>query len=163
MERNIKIKQHYLDKFFSVLLVGLCVYMYFAIKEFSAYGAVFPRYINMILSVLAVVYFAKSWIFPLQKESYKEAVTSLIENHLSFLIVFPITVLYVFFLIGNVGFLVSSVIYTFIVIFLIKRARNELSQKLIFNYFLFSLVFNVLVYYVFRHLLAIRLPTGIFI
>lgn len=163
MEKNIPIKQHYLDKFFSVLLVGLCVYLYFAIKEFSAYGAVFPRYISMVLSVLSAIYFVKSWIPPLQKESYKEAASSLIESHWSFLIIFPITIVYIFVLIGNVGFLVSSVFYTFIVILLIKKVRRELNLKLVINYLFFSLAFNVLVYYVFRHLLAIRLPTGIFI
>lgn len=163
MEKSILIKQQYLDRFFSVLLLGLCVYLFLAIKEFSAYGAVFPRYISIILSVLSVIYFVKSWVPILQKKSYKEVTGSLIESHFSFLIVFPITILYVFVLIGNIGFLVSSVFYTFVVILAIKKVRNEFSLKTFFIYLLFSLTFNVLVYYVFRHLLGIRLPAGIFI
>lgn len=162
MEKRIRIKQQYLDRLFSILLLGSCAYMYFAIKDFSTHGAVFPRYISTILAVLSVIYFLKTWVPPLQKKFYKEAYIPLIENHFSFFVIFSATALYIFVFIRSLGFLFSSFFYTFLVILIIKNIRKEFNVKTFFVYLIFSLSFNVFVYYVFRKLLGIRLPTGIF-
>ncbi len=165
MDKSISISHRHVDRVLSLLLVLFCGYLFMAVRDFSPYGAVFPKYINMALSVLAVIYFLKSWIpMFLKKDDGRETGRYLfIDDYPSFLIAFPLTVIYIFVLLSGIGFLTSSIIYTISVIFLIKKFRGELDLRNFVVYLFFSLVFSALVYYIFRYLLSIRLPRGMFI
>ncbi len=163
MDKHIQIRMIYMDRLVSIILVLLCVYVYFAVQDFSKYSAVFPKYINTVFSFFVGIYFLKSWFMPFDKEKIEDTMSTLVDNKFSFFVIFPSTIVYIFIFIPYTGFLVSSFFYTLLVICTIKISRNEFNLKVFFNYMLFSLIFNITVYYIFRNLLNVRLPAGVFI
>lgn len=164
MDKSIQIRQQHADRLISLLLLALCAYLFSLIRDFSFYGSVFPHYINIVLSILSVVYFIKSWIIPLRKRSTEqEAPCRLVDDYPSFVIVFPLTLVYVFFLLNFLGFLTSSIVFSASMILAIKIIRKERNAQKLLLYFFFAGAFSFAVFYVFRYLLLIRLPTGMFI
>jgi len=163
VQKTFDVTQKNTDRLISLILLFFCVFLYREIQQYSPYGRVFPNAIILILAVFSVVYFFRSWITLFtSKVGPQEELYRMVEDYPSFLIAFPLTMIYVFYLLTFLGFFTSSFVFAAAVILSIKIVRNEYNWKVLLIYFIFSGLFSYVVYYVFRYMLRIRLPSGIF-
>lgn len=143
-----------LDKIFSVVLCMLCAIVYYSASKFdmSYIGDTglgpdfFPKVISVILFVLGVLIFISSG---------KDKTVEKNPNVKYTLMTIGIFAVYIV-LIGKIGYLVSTILFSFAIISLLKK--NSIILKVIY-----SIVFPVGLYLLFTYAFKVSLPTGIFI
>lgn len=143
-----------LDKIFSVVLCMICAIVYYSASKFdmSYIGDTglgpdfFPKVISIILFVLGVLIFVSSG---------KDKKVEKNPNVKYTLITIGIFAVYIV-LIGKIGYLVSTILFSFAIISLLKK--NSIVLKVIY-----SIVFPVGLYLLFTYAFKVSLPTGIFI
>lgn len=141
-----------LEKIFSIILCVISGIVIYSANRFdmsyigdSGLGPdFFPKVIAVILIILSVLLF-------LSKDKTKQ------ENHnikytMMVIIIFAIYI----FMIGKLGYLVSTILFSFTIISILKK--NSIILKIIY-----SLIFPIGLYLLFTYIFKVSLPTGIFI
>lgn len=143
-----------LDKIFSVVLCMLCAIVYYSASKFdmSYIGDTglgpdfFPKVISVILFVLGVLIFISSG---------KDKTVEKNPNVKYTLMTIGIFAVYIV-LIGKIGYLVSTILFSFAIISLLKK--DSIVLKVVY-----SIIFPVGLYLLFTYAFKVSLPTGIFI
>lgn len=141
-----------LEKIFSIILCLVSIIIIYSANKFdmsyigdSGLGPdFFPKIIAIILIILsALLFFSKDKI---KQQNHNIKYTLII------IIAFAIYV----FVIGKLGYLVSTILFSFIVISILKK--NSIILKIVY-----SLIFPIGLYLLFTYVFKVSLPTGIFI
>lgn len=143
-----------LDKIFSVVLCMICAIVYYSASKFdmSYIGDTglgpdfFPKVISVVLFILGVLIFISSG------KDKKVEKNPNVKYTLTTIGIFAIYIV----LIGKIGYLVSTILFSFTIISLLKK--NSIVLKVIY-----SIVFPVGLYLLFTYAFKVSLPTGIFI
>lgn len=143
-----------LDKIFSVVLCMICAIVYYSASKFdmSYIGDTglgpdfFPKVISIILFVLGVLIFISSG---------KDKKVEKNPNAKYTLVTIGVFAVYIV-LIGKIGYLVSTILFSFAIISLLKK--DSIVLKVIY-----SIVFPAGLYLLFTYAFKVSLPTGIFI
>mgnify|MGYP000102449296 CR=1 FL=1 len=162
-EKQFGISEKVADKIISVLLIVFCIFVYWKISNYGRYGAIFPFMVNSGIILFSFLYFLNSWV-PFFVKRRKESKQCQLINHGPSLIISIIgLVLYVYFLMPILGFLASTILYTFGVVLVIRIERKTLDLKGTVTSLIFSGGFSYCIFYMFATVLNIHLPPGIFI
>ena len=157
--KTINIKQRLADKILSVVLLLLCGFILWEIREFSEYGAYFPLIVTLFLAIFSVVYLIQSWGASLVKTgSAGEEPQELIQDLSGFVVSFAGVLAYIFILFSLLGFVAGSSLFCVSVTLLIQIARAEARLKSVIISFASSGAFTFMMYYLFRHVFHIHLP-----
>lgn len=160
---EIRLSELFADKILSIALIIICILVYWKLQDYTRYGAIFPYMINSGVLIFSIFYFLNSWVpyFTIKRAPSEPCQLVM---HIPTLILGIIgLVVYVFFLMSFLGFLTSSIIYTFGVIVAVKLQRKTLTPKNTLVSLVFSVGFCYFIFYLFASVLNIHLPTGIFI
>lgn len=145
-----------LETVFSAFLCIISVFIFYSSTQFNmtfigntGLGPdFFPKVIAITLFILSAMLFAGSLKNKDKKSIYNP------NMKYTFMVIFAFAV-YVF-LIDRVGYLVSTVIFAFVVITILK------SKSKILN-IIFAVVFPIALYLLFTYAFKVSLPTGLFI
>ncbi|WP_027127775.1 tripartite tricarboxylate transporter TctB family protein [Fusobacterium perfoetens] len=148
-----------LEKVFSILLCIISAVVYYSASNFdmsyigdSGLGPdFFPKVISVILFILSTLIFAFK-VMEEKKERNKEKAN---QSPKSTLLTIGFFAVYIF-LIGRLGYLTSTMLFSFAVISILKK--NSLMLKIIY-----SVVFPVGLYLLFTYAFKVSLPVGILI
>jgi len=143
-----------LDKIFSIILCMISAVVYYSASQFdmSYIGDTglgpdfFPKVVSVILIVLSILIFISSG---------KDKKTEKNPNVKYTLITIVIFAVYIV-LIGKIGYLVSTILFSFAIISLLKK--DSIVLKVVY-----SIIFPVGLYLLFTYAFKVSLPTGIFI
>lgn len=143
-----------LDKIFSIILCLISAVVYYSASQFdmSYIGDTglgpdfFPKVISVILIVLSILIFISNG---------KDKKTEKNPNIKYTLITIGIFAVYIV-LIGKIGYLVSTILFSFAIISLLKK--DSIVLKVVY-----SIIFPVGLYLLFTYAFKVSLPTGIFI
>lgn len=141
-----------LEKIFSIILCTMSGIVIYSASNFdmsyigdSGLGPdFFPKVIAVILIILSVLLF-------LSKDKTKQENRN-IKYTMMVIIIFAIYI----FMIGKLGYLVSTILFSFTIISILKK--NSIILKIIY-----SLIFPIGLYLLFTYIFKVSLPTGIFI
>lgn len=142
-----------IEKMFSIFLLLVSLIGYYLARGFESgfmidngLGAgVFPKLVCIILAILSMVMFVKSFK---DKNIYKFS-----KNNKNTFIIIGLCIGYLF-LMEKIGYLLSTIIFSFSVIITLDR------KNLIMNV-IFSIIFPIGIYYLFSKVFNVSLPTGI--
>ena len=142
-----------IEKIFSILLLLVSLIGYCLARGFESgfmidngLGAgFFPKLVCIILAILSIVMFIKSFK---DKNIYKFS-----KNNKNTFIIIGLCIGYLF-LMEKIGYLLSTIIFSFSVIITLDR------KNLIMNV-IFSIIFPIGIYYLFSKVFNVSLPTGI--
>lgn len=143
-----------LDKIFSIILCLISAVVYYSASQFdmSYIGDTglgpdfFPKVVSVILIVLSILIFISNG---------KDKKTEKNPNIKYTLITIGIFAVYIV-LIGKIGYLVSTILFSFAIISLLKK--DSIVLKVVY-----SIIFPVGLYLLFTYVFKVSLPTGIFI
>ncbi len=143
-----------LDKIFSIILCLISAVVYYSASQFdmSYIGDTglgpdfFPKVVSVILIVLSILIFISNG---------KDKKTEKNPNIKYTLITIGIFAVYIV-LIGKIGYLVSTILFSFAIISLLKK--DSIVLKVVY-----SIIFPVGLYLLFTYAFKVSLPTGIFI
>lgn len=143
-----------LDKIFSIILCMISAVVYYSASQFdmSYIGDTglgpdfFPKVVSVILIVLSILIFISNG---------KDKKTEKNPNIKYTLITIGIFAVYIV-LIGKIGYLVSTILFSFAIISLLKK--DSIVLKVVY-----SIIFPVGLYLLFTYAFKVSLPTGIFI
>lgn len=143
-----------LDKIFSIILCLISAVVYYSASQFdmSYIGDTglgpdfFPKVVSVILIVLSILIFISNG---------KDKKTEKNPNVKYTLITIVIFAVYIV-LIGKIGYLVSTILFSFAIISLLKK--DSIVLKVVY-----SIIFPVGLYLLFTYAFKVSLPTGIFI
>lgn len=149
-----------LEKIFSVLLCSLSIIVYYSASNFdmrfigdSGLGPdFFPKVISVILFVLSGINLYFKILSEKKNTDNIEKKETDIKKTLIVILVFAIYIL----LIGKLGYLSSTILFSFIVISILK-------QKAMILKIVYSIIFPVTLYLLFTHIFKVTLPVGILI
>ncbi len=144
-----------LEKLFSIGLCIVSVAIYYCTTQFnlSFIGttgvgpAFFPKIICIVLFVLSCILFVSN--------SRKNESCIEVKNTKYTLLVMVICVLYIF-IIDKIGYLVSTILFAFVVITLLKNTSIKIKLS-------FSIIFPICLYLLFTYIFKVSLPEGILI
>ncbi|MCF8038880.1 MAG: tripartite tricarboxylate transporter TctB family protein [Desulfohalobiaceae bacterium] len=162
--KTVSRQQQWADRLISLVL--LCAFIFYKITGFTSYGAIFPLMVTMFIAIFSLIYFLGSWIPLFRKKADYRIIPgeTLIPDVTSFCISLVGIAFYIYILVPFLGFFTSSIVYLFGTIVLIRYFRSDIIRiKSLLIPFAYSLVFSGVIYYIFRHLLHIHLPSGILI
>lgn len=142
-----------IEKIFSIFLLLVSLIGYCLARGFESgfmidngLGAgFFPKLVCIILAILSIVMFVKSFK---DKNIYKFS-----KNNKNTFIIIGLCIGYLF-LMEKIGYLLSTIIFSFSVIITLDR------KNLIMNV-IFSIIFPIGIYYLFSKVFNVSLPTGI--
>lgn len=142
-----------IEKIFSIFLLLVSLIGYYLARGFESgfmtdngLGAgFFPKLVCIILAILSIVMFVKSFK---DKNIYKFS-----KNNKNTFIIIGLCIGYLF-LMEKIGYLLSTIIFSFSVIITLDR------KNLIMNV-IFSIIFPIGIYYLFSKVFNVSLPTGI--
>lgn len=142
-----------LDKIFSIILCIISATIYYSASNFdmSYIGDTglgpdfFPKIISIILIVLSILIF-------ISKDNKKREKNTNIKYTLMTILIFALYII----LIGKIGYLVSTIFFSFMIISLLKK--NSIILKVVY-----SIIFPVGLYLLFTYAFKVSLPTGVFI
>lgn len=142
-----------IEKIFSIFLLLVSLIGYYLARGFESgfmtdngLGAgFFPKLVCIILAILSIVMFVKSFK---DKKIYKFS-----KNNKNTFIIIGLCIGYLF-LMEKIGYLLSTIIFSFSVIITLDR------KNLIMNV-IFSIIFPIGIYYLFSKVFNVSLPTGI--
>lgn len=145
-----------LETVFSAFLCIVSVFIFYSSTQFNmafientGLGPdFFPKVIAVILFILSAMLFAGSLKNKDKKSIYNP------NMKYTFMVIFAFAV-YVF-LIDRVGYLISTIIFAFVVITILK------SKSKILN-IVFAVIFPIALYLLFTYAFKVSLPTGLFI
>ena len=143
-----------LDKIFSIILCLISAVVYYSASQFdmSYIGDTglgpdfFPKVVSVILIVLSILIFISNG---------KDKKTEKNPNIKYTLITIGIFAVYIV-LIGKIGYLVSTILFSFAIVSLLKK--DSIVLKVVY-----SIIFPVGLYLLFTYAFKVSLPTGIFI
>lgn len=143
-----------LDKIFSIILCLISAVVYYSASQFdmSYIGDTglgpdfFPKVVSVILIVLSIL------IFILNGKDKKTEKNPNIKYTLITIGIFAVYIV----LIGKIGYLVSTILFSFAIISLLKK--DSIVLKVVY-----SIIFPVGLYLLFTYAFKVSLPTGIFI
>lgn len=143
-----------LDKIFSIILCLISAVVYYSASQFdmSYIGDTglgpdfFQKVVSVILIVLSILIFISNG---------KDKKTEKNPNIKYTLITIGIFAVYIV-LIGKIGYLVSTILFSFAIISLLKK--DSIVLKVVY-----SIIFPVGLYLLFTYAFKVSLPTGIFI
>lgn len=142
-----------IEKIFSIFLLLVSLIGYYLARGFESgfmidngLGAgFFPKLVCIILAILSIVMFVKSFK---DKNIYKFS-----KNNKNTFIIIGLCIGYLF-LMEKIGYLLSTIIFSFSAIITLDR------KNLIMNV-IFSIIFPIGIYYLFSKVFNVSLPTGI--
>lgn len=145
-----------LETIFSAFLCIVSAFIFYSSTQFnmafigdSGLGPdFFPKIISIILFILSAILFVGSIRNKDKKSIYNP------NMKYTFMVIFTFAV-YVF-LIDRIGYLISTIIFAFVVITILK------SKSKILN-IIFAIIFPVALYLLFTYAFKVSLPTGLFI
>ncbi len=145
-----------LETIFSAFLCIVSVFIFYSSTQFNMVFIgntglgpdFFPKVIAIILFILSTMLFAGSVKNKDKKSIYNP------NMKYTFMVIFAFAV-YIF-LIDRIGYLVSTVIFAFVVITILK------SKSKILN-IVFAIAFPIALYLLFTYAFKVSLPTGLFI
>ncbi|MGH2316393.1 tripartite tricarboxylate transporter TctB family protein [Planococcus sp. SE5232] len=160
----------YEDVFSGIFLLIVSVIMFFTAYSFEALTtslvgpAFMPQIIAIVMAIFSVVIavggFRKSKIIPEEKNSPEQHKEELIvtekRSYKPVLISLGLMIGYVI-LLPYIGFLIMTVIY----IFLQMLILSHITHRKIWLFLLISIVTSATIYYLFRNVFYVMLPTGI--
>lgn len=143
-----------LDKIFSIILCLISAVVYYSASQFdmSYIGDTglgpdfFPKVVSVILIVLSILIFISSG------KNKKAEKNPNVKYTLTTIGTFAVYIV----LIGRIGYLVSTILFSFAIISLLKK--DSIVLKVVY-----SIVFPVGLYLLFTYAFKVSLPTGIFI
>lgn len=145
-----------LETIFSAFLCIVSAFIFYSSTQFNmafiGYSGLgpdfFPKIISIILFILSAILFVGSIRNKDKKSIYNP------NMKYTFMVIFAFAV-YVF-LIDRIGYLISTIIFAFVVITILK------SKSKILN-IIFAIIFPVALYLLFTYAFKVSLPTGLFI
>ncbi|MCI6151763.1 MAG: tripartite tricarboxylate transporter TctB family protein [Fusobacterium perfoetens] len=148
-----------LEKVFSILLCIISAVVYYSASNFdmsyigdSGLGPdFFPKVISVILFILSALIF----IFKVMEDKKGEAKENNGQNPKATLLTIGVFAVYIF-LIGKIGYLTSTILFSFVVISILKK--NSLVLKIVY-----SIIFPLGLYLLFTYAFKVSLPVGILI
>ncbi|NME35511.1 MULTISPECIES: tripartite tricarboxylate transporter TctB family protein [Fusobacterium] len=148
-----------LEKIFSILLCIVSAIVYYSASNFdmsyigdSGLGPdFFPKVISIILFILSALIF----IFKVIEDKKGETKEKIEQSPKSTLLTIGVFAVYIF-LIGRLGYLTSTILFSFVVISILKK--NSLILKIVY-----SIIFPLGLYLLFTYAFKVSLPVGILI
>ncbi|MDU1911202.1 tripartite tricarboxylate transporter TctB family protein [Fusobacterium sp.] len=145
-----------LETIFSVFLCIVSAFIFYSSTQFnmafigdSGLGPdFFPKIIAIILFILSGILFAGS----IKNKDKKSIYNS--NMRYTFMVIFAFAI-YIF-LIDRIGYLISTIIFAFVIITILK------SKSKILN-IIFAIIFPAALYLLFTYAFKVSLPTGLFI
>lgn len=145
-----------LETIFSAFLCIVSAFIFYLSTQFdmafigdSGLGPdFFPQVIAIILFILSVTLFVINIINKDKKSVYNPNIKY------TFMVIFSFAV-YIFF-INIIGYLISTIIFAFVVITILKSKSKVLN-------IIFAIIFPVALYLLFTYAFKVSLPTGLFI
>lgn len=142
-----------IEKIFPLFLFIISLVGYYLAKGFengfmidNGLGAsFFPKLVCIILGILSIVIFIKSFK---DKNSYKFT-----KDNKNTFIVIGLCIIYIF-LMEKIGYLLSTIIFSFCVIRILDKKKMIIS-------IIFSIIFPIGIYYLFSRVFNVSLPIGI--
>lgn len=153
-----KISKFGLDIIISIFFMLLAIFIFCDTLDYPAPSregpgvASFPRFIAIAIGLLAGFLLLNSIV---KKETEKAGFLKNLNGKKT--IIFIVAICVYVFLIKPIGFFISSIAFLTFLILLMQ----DLQSKLFFKSFLFSLVINILIYYIFGNFFQVDLPVGI--
>lgn len=145
-----------LETIFSAFLCIVSAFIFYLSTQFdmafigdSGLGPdFFPQVIAIILFILSITLFVINIINKDKKSVYNPNIKY------TFMVIFSFAV-YIFF-INIIGYLISTIIFAFVVITILKSKSKVLN-------IIFAIIFPVALYLLFTYAFKVSLPTGLFI
>ncbi|MBC2857132.1 tripartite tricarboxylate transporter TctB family protein [Cetobacterium sp. 2A] len=143
-----------IDRIFSFVLCCIGISVYYTATQFQEGFMIdnglgvdfFPKVISLILVILSILMFIGTF-----KANHKSAKFSK-ESKYTFITI-GLVIMYIF-LIDTIGYLLSTILFSFAVISVLKTKSTR-------NKIIFSLLFPSVIYLLFTNVFKISLPTGI--
>ena len=147
------------DVLASLALLGISVIFWIQSRNFTKYGALFPKTVTIILGFLSFLLLINS-IVKILKNKSKESKVEKIQDVKSIIISIILIVAWVFF-INILGFLTSSIIF-FIIMYSLLVKKGIKLKKVVIN--IITIILSIVVFFLFfSKVLQVPFPTGILI
>lgn len=147
------------DMIVGIILVIFSVLVYFNVSYFpkiqlAAQGmgpAFFPRILSIFLALLGIILIIQSYV---TSTKYTKDIENVIDTRLLIRIIIALSVIIMYvFLIPHIGFLIATFIFT--IIFM-----GFFNFKYSFKMIIISLVISAIIFYLFKVILHMPLPSG---
>ena len=141
------------DRLAAVFLLVVCGVLWFEAGPYSMFASFFPKIVIGVLALLSLVLLIRSSIKGEKKWLFKDVNKKYI--------IFVVVILAVWIgMISVLGFFLSSVVFFYLLVWLIGSNKKDLSA----NILSFVLVCGIvsLFYFIFKEILLVPLPEGIF-
>jgi putative tricarboxylic transport membrane protein len=142
------------DLIVGIFSLAFTAVIYFATRDLSRFSAIFINYVLVILGTLSILEIIKGLVKPSRIAFFESAVER--NNILAGLLILMVYLI----LLPVIGFLLSS--YLFFLVMSLYLSEERFTTRNILGSVALSLVTVTIFYLIFRHVLLVPLPEGIF-